>query len=107
MSISDTHSGMMSSTNDSAAPVPVGSEDIQRHREIIDRQLERITKLESMLADTDQPPTDAELVGQLNQRILELENVLRQLATPDAWALAWAREAEPWVHIRNVLVSNK
>jgi len=107
MSISDTHSGMMPSTNDNAAPVRVSPEDARQNREVIDQQLERITELESMLAGTDLPADNAELVGQLNQRILELENVLSELATPEAWALSWARESEPWVRIRKVLESNK
>lgn len=106
MPYSDTQSGMIPSERDASAPVPVAGEGAKPDRELIERQIERITQLESLLSDLSESEGESsseDVVDRLNQRIDELENVLRQLSSPEAWALAWAREREPWVRIRNVL----
>lgn len=44
-----------------------------------------------------------ELVERQRARIAQLEGILRQLSTAESWALAWARENEPWKQIQRVL----
>ena len=106
MPYSDTQSGMIPSQSDASAPVPVAGEGAKLNSELIERQIERITQLESMLSELSESESESssdDVVDRLNQRIDELENVLHQLSSPEAWALAWAREREPWIQIRNVL----
>lgn len=43
------------------------------------------------------------LVEQQRIRIEQLEAILEPLSTAESWALAWAREHEPWNQIRRVL----
>lgn len=44
-----------------------------------------------------------QLVERQSARIAQLEGILRQLSTAETWALAWAREHEPWKKIQRVL----
>ena len=43
------------------------------------------------------------LVERQSLRIARLEGILRKLSTAESWALAWARENEPWKQIQRVL----
>ncbi|MDG2385697.1 MAG: hypothetical protein P8N76_28775 [Pirellulaceae bacterium] len=108
MPISDTQAGMISSQNKTA--VPVARDTTRTDNDALEKQIERISQLESLLSELSEAdckgPSDDDVVDRLQRRIDELENMLRELASPDAWALAWAREHEPWNRIRNVLDSH-
>ncbi len=80
MPLSDTQAGMIPSQNQAA--LPVTTDTTKPDNDAIEKQIERISQLESLLtelSEADHKGPSNDVVDRLNRRIDELENVLRQL----------------------------